>query len=370
MIFDSILKTRRGGPAVFIVLAALTLSIAGCATTSSTNAAGPVTFHVDVGYEDLTQAWEAEAFFPKSLTVNAGDSVVFTMRSHEAHTITFNAPQPVPDPFVPQPDHNLAANPVIFFSSPPSMPGDPKAAVALNAAFDGTGYVNSGFLQKPGDSLTVSFPAPGTYQVLCLLHPESMKGTIIVNAAGTARPMSDADYRTAAAAQAKDAQSKASEFLKTVKIPEPRANADGSHTYSVYAGVGDSADGIDYMRYIGGEQLTVKVGDSVTFEMAKNGKGVPHTITYLSGTDDPDMIIAQPQAGGPPKILLNPKVLMPAPLPPGPYTGTGYYNSGLLLTGGPTPQSVTVTYTKAGTFKYQCIFHDDDGMKGTIIVQQ
>jgi plastocyanin len=369
MRFDSIFNLRRGGPMVFLALAAFALALAGCATTSSSNTAGPVTFHVDVGYEDITQAWEAEAFFPKSLTVNAGDTVVFTMRSNEAHTITFNAPNPVPSPFLPQPDHNIAANPVIFFSSPPSMPGDPKAPVALNASFDGKGYVNSGFLKKPGDSLTVSFPAPGSYQVLCLLHETTMKGTIIVNAAGTARPMSDADYRTAAASQAKDVQAKAAGFLKTITVPEAVANADGSHTWHVYAGVGDSADGIDYMRYVGGEQLSIKVGDSVTFDMVKNSKGAPHTVTYLAGTEDPDLIVPQPQAGGPPKLLLNPRVLMPAPLPPGPYDGSGYYNSGLLLTGGPTPQAITMTYTKAGTFKYQCIFHDDEGMKGTIVVQ-
>lgn len=119
---------------------------------------------------------------------------------------------------------------------------------------------------------------------------------------------------------------------------------------------------------VGGEELSIKAGDSVTFEMEKNNKGAPHTITFLSGTEDPDLIVPQPQAGGPPKLLLNSRVLMPAPLPPGPFDGTGYYNSGLLVTQGPTPQTFTVTFTKAGTFKYQCTFHDDEGMKGTIIV--
>jgi plastocyanin len=119
---------------------------------------------------------------------------------------------------------------------------------------------------------------------------------------------------------------------------------------------------------VGGEELSIKAGDSVTFEMEKNNKGAPHTITFLSGTEDPDLIGPQPQAGGPPKLLLNSRVLMPAPLPPGPFDGTGYYNSGLLVTQGPTPQTFTVTFTKAGTFKYQCTFHDDEGMKGTIIV--
>ena len=351
--------------------AAFALALAGCATVGPSGPSGPVSFHVDVGYEDLAQALEAEAFFPKTLTVDVGDSVVFTMRSHEFHTITFNAPQPAPDPMMPQPDQSVAANPVVFFSSPPSMPGDPKAPVALNASFDGTGYVNSGALQKIGDSFTVTFTAPGTYEALCLLHPQAMKATIIVQAAGTARPMTDSDYRTASAVQVKDIQAKAAEVLAGVTVPAPVTNADGSRSYTVYAGVGSTADGIDYMRFVGGEQLSIKVGDSVTFDVKKNTLGAPHTITWLASTDDPDLIIPQPQAGGPPKLLINPRVLMPAPLPPGPYDGNGYYNSGLLLAGVPmTPQAFTVIYTKPGTFKYQCIFHDDDGMKGTIVVQQ
>jgi plastocyanin len=367
MRIDLFKSVKRGGLVAFLVLAALTLAVAGCATTS--NAAGPVAFHVDVGLEDTAQAWEAEAFFPKDLTLNVGDSVVFTMRSHEAHTITFNSPQPVPQPFMPQADHNLAANPVIFFSSPPSMPTDPKAPVTLTATFDGTGYVNSGFLQKQGDSLTVSFTAPGTYQVLCLLHHESMKGTIVVNPAGSPRQMSDAQYRTTAAAQMKDARARAASLLKKVTVAASVTRPDGSRSWTVYAGMGSTDDGIDYMRFIGGEQLTIRVGDAITYDMSRNSKGAPHTVTFLSGTEDPDLILPQPQKDGPPKLLLNPRVLMPAPLPPTAYDGSGYYNSGLMLTSGPTPQAVTVTYTKPGTFKYLCVFHDEDGMKGTITVQ-
>jgi plastocyanin len=350
-------------------LAAIALALAGCASSPPPDPRGPTAFTVDVGYENVDQALEAEAFFPKSLTVDVGDSVVFTMRSHEPHTITFNAPTPVPEPFAPQADHSVAANPVIFFPSPMQGPTDPKAPVDRSASFDGTGYVNSGFLQKPGDRFTVQFSAPGTYEVLCLLHFQAMKGTIIVNPAGTPRPMTEADYRTAAAAQVKDVQAKAADLLAGLHAPDPTVNADGTRSWTVYAGAGSTADGIDYMRFLGGEQLTIKVGDSVTFDMVKNGKGVPHTITFLSGTEDPDAIVPQPQPNGPPTLLVNPRVLIPAPLPPAPYDGSAYTNSGLLITGAPMPQTYTVTYTKAGTFKYQCILHDDEGMKGTIIVQ-
>jgi plastocyanin len=358
----------HAGRAVFFLSAALALGLAGCATVPAASPTEAATFHVSVGYEDVAQAWEAESFFPRDITVNVGDRVVFTMKSHEAHTITFNAPQPVPEPFIPQADHNLAANPVIFFSSPPTAPADPRNPVALTATFDGTGYVNSGFLRKQGDSLTVSFAAPGTYKVLCLLHSESMSGTITVNAPGSARPTSDQVYQAMAVRQVNDAKARAAALLKKVATVPPVTRPDGTRSFMVYAGLGSVQDGIDYMRFVGGEQLSIKVGDSVTYDMSRNSKGAPHTVTFLSGTEDPDLVIPQPQDQGPPKLLLNPKVLMPAPLPPGPFDGTSYYNSGLMLSGGPTPQSFTVTYTKPGTFKYQCIFHDDDGMKASVIV--
>ena len=363
---------HRPQSAVLLAVLAAALAAAGCATTPpSTAASGPATFHVDLGYEDTTQALEAEAFFPNDLTIDVGDTIIFTLRSHEPHTITFNAPQPLPDPFQPQEDRSLAANPVLFLPSPaPAEPQNPAAPVSLSVAFDGTGYVNSGFLQKPGDTYSVTFTKPGTWQVLCLLHPEHMKGTIVVNPAGSPRPKTDEDYRLMAQAQVSDDKAKAESLLASLQAPAPVSNTDGSTTYTVYAGLGNAANGIDFMRYIGGEKLTVKVGDLVNFVLEKNSQGVPHTITFLSGGEDPDISIPQPQPSGPPKLLVNPKILMPSPLPPAPYEGSGYYNSGLLLTGGPSHQSYTITFTKPGTFQYQCIFHDEDGMKATVTVQQ
>jgi len=29
-----------------------------------------------------------------------------------------------------------------------------------------------------------------------------------------------------------------------------------------------------------------------------------------------------------------------------------------------------VTFSKPGTYEYLCVLHDEDGMKGTIVVQQ
>ena len=370
MRFHSIYRARSGGSTSPLSLATLALAFAGLAIAPAAAQNWPASFNVDVGYEDTAQAIEAEAFFPNALTVNVGDSVTFTMRSHEIHTISFNSPKPFPEPFLPEANRGLAGNPIIFLSSPPTKPGAPDDPINLNTSFDGKSYLNSGVFQKPGDSLTVKFRAPGTYSVLCLIHPESMKVNIVVKASGSVRPMSDADYRAVAASQLKDELAKADALLQEVAAPAPVTNEDGTRTYKVLAGAGDTKTGIDLMRYIGGELLQIAVGDSVVFDVGKNHDGVPHTITFLSGADDPGLITPVMQPGGPPKLLVNPKVLMPAPLPPGPFDGSAYTNSGLLLKAGPTPQTFVVTFVKAGTFKYECLLHDDDGMKGTIIVQK
>jgi plastocyanin len=36
---------------------------------------------------------------------------------------------------------------------------------------------------KPGQSYTLTFQTPGTYAYICSIHPDSMKGTVIVQAA-------------------------------------------------------------------------------------------------------------------------------------------------------------------------------------------
>ena len=48
------------------------------------------------------------------------------------------------------------------------------------------------------------------------------------------------------------------------------------------------------------------------------------------------------------------------------YDGSALVNSGPLMPG----QSFSLTFTKAGTYTYHCLFHDDtENMIGTITVQ-
>ncbi len=352
------------------LLIVIPIMVAGCAS-SPPDPKIPATFSVDVGYEDLGKGVEAEAFFPPSLSLNVGDTVVFTSRSREPHTVTFNAPSPVPDLLLPQPDGSVQTNPIVILPSPSSGTVDLGAGVDRTAALEGTTLISSGIMRAPGDRFTVHAAVPGTWQVVCLLHSSTMKGTLIVNPRGTARPLAEADYRMAAAAQLKAAQERAAALAAAVHVPDP-ATAAGHKTWTVYAGAGSAEDGIQVMKFFGGESLSIKVGDSVTFDMTKNEKGTLHTVTFLSGAAAPDLLILPPGPGGQPALLVNPKVLQPAPPAspaPAAYDGSAFASSGLMITGLSAPQSWTVTFTKPGSFAYRCLVHAGKGMKGTIVVQ-
>ena len=79
--------------------------------------------------------------------------------------------------------------------------------------------------------------------------------------------------------------------------------------------------------------------------------------------------MAEPQAGGPPKLVLNPAAV--APMGGGTYDGTGVSSSG--FTPGkndpaPGPRTYSLTFTKPGTFEFICVLHDQMGMSGHVTV--
>jgi plastocyanin len=115
------------------------------------------------------------------------------------------------------------------------------------------------------------------------------------------------------------------------------------------------------------KHLTVKVGDTVEWI------GGFHTITF--GPDamrtalEKALFIPIPgAAGGPGKLMFNPKIAFPSG--GSTYDGTGFVNSGVLALnvpqGSKAPPSFKLKFTKAGTYEYDCLIHP--GMDGTITV--
>src|SRR4051794_32773597 len=145
-------------------------------------AADPVGWQAAAGTSTRDEAVQVNAFLPKNLTVDVGDSINWTVKSGEFHTITFPSgtePPPFIVPINGVPQINPAA-----------------AAPSGGPTYDGSAFANSGLLFG-GQQFSLRFTKAGTYSFLCLIHA-GMAGTVHVPDAGASYPASPAALNTAA----------------------------------------------------------------------------------------------------------------------------------------------------------------------------
>jgi plastocyanin len=115
----------------------------------------------------------------------------------------------------------------------------------------------------------------------------------------------------------------------------------------------------------GPDPLVIRVGDRVTWSPVAG-----HTVTFTAGKPAPALILPGSGAG---ELMLGPG-FAPIGVTPGPtgisatFDGSAQVSSGDLGQALPdVPPVMTVTFTKAGTFGYVCLFHP--GMRGTVEVR-
>src|SRR5262249_39289429 len=127
------------------------------------------------------------AFYPADITINANDSITWSFRTGEDHTVTFG-PLPAPPgtpPGTPPPPPPGA--PPGTWSNWPGPPFLWAPATPNGAPYSGSGFVNSGMLGHGEGTFSVSFPTVGDYNYVCLLHP-NMTGKVHVQAASAPYP--------------------------------------------------------------------------------------------------------------------------------------------------------------------------------------
>jgi plastocyanin len=115
---------------------------------------------------------------------------------------------------------------------------------------------------------------------------------------------------------------------------------------------GHPADNSVYANGFYPRELTVQVGDTVTWQFAGF-----HNVAFLSGATPPQFAV---QNGH--KMYGNPKVFFPAGGKT--YGGVGFRNSGTPQ--GDRPFSYSLTFTKPGRYEYACTIHA--GMAGVVNV--
>jgi plastocyanin len=314
---------------------------------------------------------DANLFFPRRLEVHVGDKVTF--KSDGFHTATYlgthkAAEFPI---FTPAFDKSAYSGIADFAGSPFYFNALPKFAYNIPQVFAPTGsnvisgggdVHSSGILDKKG--YTFRFTKPGDYVFHCLIH--SMMSVHVVVKPKTAHIQSATRVLKATAAELNSAVATAKQLDK---VAPQAAN-------TVYAGVGKQVPGgsIELMAFKP-QKLRVKVGTTVTFQL--NSPMEIHNVVfgpadYLeSSFKTLDLV---PQGPGQPNQVWPFFFYGTDPAQGGGYTYSGTnHGNGFLATpllgpiGSPLPQTVKITFTKPGVFKYICGIHGPD-MNGQIDV--
>ena len=138
---------------------------------------GSSIWYVPAGMTASDPRVEIYDFYPKDITIQSGDTVIWT--STFFHQVALHPGQPAPEFVLPTEQAGgpplLVLNPVVAFPSKPA------------GEYDGTQPFSSGLIGLPagalpgGTTFALTFTEPGTHEYVCAIHrPMGMKGTITV----------------------------------------------------------------------------------------------------------------------------------------------------------------------------------------------
>jgi len=393
--------------ALVVVTAACSSNNKKASTTGTTaaSAGGGLTVRLD----GETSAYKGAftAFFPDQVSAHPGDTVTFSVpHVNEPHTVAFgkladaavakieklgptasfaaqeNSPEllNMPDVFPHKvgngpPDANQSAAQPCFLQNgvPPlsltgSAPACPKVA---QPDFDGTqSFYNSGVLMNDGDKFTMKLSPsikPGTYSYMCLIHRGGMTAKLTV--VPPAQSIPTPSEVTAAGTQ---------QFNQLAdKLKPLAAAADTPSGSTVKAGLGDPSVFNALVTQFGPKDVTIPAGGAVTWNMF-----LFHSVSFGATAGDvgaftkaaDGSVHLSEKAGAPAGINVPPDAFNFPPAdnaPPiaidgGSYDGNGFKSTGIVGSVPPALITLKVTFPKAGTYTYRCLFHRD--MQGTVKV--
>lgn len=301
-------------------------------------------------------AWQFMRFYPENITVDVGDKIVWKLSGSEPHTVTFLAPKEiVPSLIIPEnkSSKRLILNPLFILPE-----GGPN--------YNGTAPAGSGQLDVEPNfprEYNLTFTKAGTYEYFCGFH-SMMKGNVTVQPAGTPYPETHDQIDSEAAKQLSSDMEGALNAVTKAENVSIRPGPNGTTIHDINLGYGNGI--ISWMRFVP-TNLTIYAGDTV--EWTRNDVEMPHTVTFLSGGEEPDLFLMEPQQKGPQEFVLNP--IVQAPAGGKIYSGKGYFNSGVVwgeMVPLPGPSSYALTFDTPGIYDYLCVLHDYMGMKGRLTV--
>jgi plastocyanin len=308
----------------------------------------------------LCSSQQGMAFEPNEIWIHAGDSVTWTHRTGEGHTVTFLQPGQI------RPSTAVGCSAVTGSANSPN-----------DSSYDPTGSaseqcVNSGTIGNNGDAYTVSFPTAGNYKFTCLIHA-SMNGTVHVLNASATLPHAQAFY---------DKQQKV-EAGTIYTAPLPLANAALAGPNEVIAtgalvGGGGGSGYESVFRFLQ-PVITIHAGDTV--QWINYDPVEPHTITFGCPTDDTTCPttpgpFAHVNSTGP--IALAQDGVWAAEISSPFNPAKSQINSGFLIAASqdvagapqtnPPVNKFRLKFDFPGNYRYICELHDELGMVGWVVV--
>lgn len=273
---------------------------------------------------------------------------------------------------VPVINHSASESCFLDTASPPvaNAGGAPACAQADQPAFGGTQSFYSSGVLKEGEPFRVKLAGdikPGTYHFMCLVHRSAMSGAIDVVAPDQERPT--------VAQLRKNADDEEREIAGTLQPPARDAiRREGG---PVFAGTGPRGTTRGLMSAFFPRDETAKVGKPLGWRFY----GM-HSIAFKPDRDAKEGVLiekdgewrANPDAwkpvGGPavPKsVFAYPPSTKADSIDGGTWDGEGTFSSGIIRATPPATVSYTLRFSKAETYKYQCLVHQ--AMRGTIQVR-
>src|SRR5262249_38552693 len=211
-------------------------------------------WHATVGAQDENKGRQVVAFLPNELWIHAGDSIQWNVKADEIHTVSFLTAGQVRLPF------------------DVGCPGFSFGA----AIFDGSTCISTPPMVS-GQSFTVTFPVPGNFKLVCLVHPD-MTGVVHVLDSTKPLPHTQDFYDQQAASQALA-------LLSSADSQDDEAGTSVSHSLDHHVTMGGgqitaNAGGTSahtIMRFAG-HTMIIHAGQAV--ESNSDDPEDPHTITF------------------------------------------------------------------------------------------
>ena len=191
---------------------------------------GPRTWHVLVGGQSEDRAVQAEGYYPHVITIDAGDTVVWTLNTVELHGVSFAGTC-----------EDLSCVP------PDCLTINPDISPCGPSSYDGvTALVQSGRMVAPVYNWDNSFPHGTTTYSLTFTQPgasvyfdpsvSGMRGVVIVHPAATPYPFTQAQYSAQAQQQLQADLAAGAQARDDAQPVTASAGPSGTRTYHVALG--------------------------------------------------------------------------------------------------------------------------------------